>query len=367
MSFTEYVASTREILTQVHAKNVNSAKIIEGNAPFELHPPLSDSLGAQKKYRRGVLLIHGLTDSPYFMRYLSDFFQKCGFRVMAVLLPGHGTQPGDLLNVSWQDWAKTVAYGAYQLSKEVDELYLAGYSTGATLAIYQRLRDTQVQGLFLFSPALQISSRAACANFHKLYSWMLPSAKWLNILPDLDIYKYESFPKNAAAQMYALTKILSAKLMHHGIDVPVFTAASVDDVTVSSASTIKFMRQVKHPASKLVLYANNATRPPENFSVGKLEVVNSAFPAQRILSSAHTALLLPPDDVYYGEGGTYSNCLHYYPDDLEKYATCLRHSAQVNQGEITPMNLKMGTLRRLMYNPNFAALQTSMRQFIDNL
>ena len=37
------------------------------------------------------------------------------------------------------------------------------------------------------------------------------------------------------------------------------------------------------------------------------------------------------------------------------------------QGEITEENLKAGILRRLMYNPNFAALKVSMRQFIDKL
>ncbi len=75
------------------------------------------------------------------MRHLAEFFLENGFRVMAVLLPGHGTQPGDLLEVTWQEWAKTVAYGAYKLAEEVDEVYLAGYSTGATLSVYQSLRD----------------------------------------------------------------------------------------------------------------------------------------------------------------------------------------------------------------------------------
>jgi esterase/lipase len=43
------------------------------------------------------------------MRHLADFFRQNGFRVMAVLLPGHGTQPGDLLDVTWQEWARPSA------------------------------------------------------------------------------------------------------------------------------------------------------------------------------------------------------------------------------------------------------------------
>jgi hypothetical protein len=39
----------------------------------------------------------------------------------------------------------------------------------------------------------------------------------------------------------------------------------------------------------------------------------------------------------------------------------------VLQGEITKANLEAGILRRLMYNPNFAALKVSMKRFIDSL
>jgi len=218
LAFADYVARNRDMLSRAHAGAADWEKIVDGNAPFELTPNnpspppcrgraregVEASLpGQQKPYRRGVLLTHGLSDSPYFMRHLAAFFQENGFRVMAVLLPGHGTQPGDLLEVTWQEWARTVAYGADKLAEEVDEVYLAGYSTGATLSVYQSLRDNRVRGLFLFSPALRITRRAALANLHKLYSWLIPSAKWVDIKPDLDIYKNESFTKNAAAQTYA--------------------------------------------------------------------------------------------------------------------------------------------------------------------
>lgn len=199
LAFVDYVARTRDMLFRAHAGAADPEKIVDGNAPFELKPPPGFSPGQQKTYRRGVLLTHGLSDSPYAMRHLADFFQQNGFRVMSVLLPGHGTQPGDLLDVTWQEWAKTVAYGAHQLAREADEIYLAGYSTGATLSVYHSLRDDRVLGLFLFSPALKVNRRAAFAKLHKLYSWLIPSAKWVGIKPDLDIYKYESFTKNAAA------------------------------------------------------------------------------------------------------------------------------------------------------------------------
>jgi esterase/lipase len=372
LAFADYVARNRDMLGRAHAGAADLEKIVDGNAPFELKPPAGFPAGQQKTYRRGVLLTHGLTGSPYSMRHLAAFFQQNGFRVMVVLLPGHGTQPGDLLEATWQEWAKTVAYGAYKLAEEVDEVYLAGYSIGGALSVYQSLRDSRVRGLFLFSPAIKVTRRAALANLHKLYSWLIPSARWVDIKPDLDIYKYESFPKNAAAQTYALTRELGAllqqpKLQGRGLDIPVFTVASEDDITVKTSAILEFIACARHRSSKLVLYTTEPEKIPQGILAGRLELVNSAVPGQKILSSAHTAIVVPPEDKHYGAAGEYSNCVHYYPDDMEKYAACLKHPERDWQGEITEKNLAAGILRRLMYNPNFAALEASMKRFIDDL
>lgn len=369
LAFADYVARSRDMLGSAHsgAGDVNPKKIVDGNAPFELKPVATGSSGHKNPYRRGVLLTHGLTDSPYFMRHLAAFFQENGFRVMAVLLPGHGTQPGDLLAVNWHEWAKAVAYGADRLADEVDDVYLAGFSAGGALSVYQSLRDDRVRGLFLFSPAFKISPRAALANLHKLYSWLIPSGKWVDIMPDRDIYKYESFPKNAAAQMHALTRELGAQLRQHEVVIPVFAVASEDDATVDTSATLEFMAQARHPASRLVLYTTAPEKFPSGIPVERLELVDSVVHEQKILSSAHTAIVLPGYDAHYGVAGEYANCAYYYPGDMEKYTACIKHPEQALQGEVTEQNLKAGILRRLMYNPNFAALKISMRRFIDGL
>jgi len=365
--FAEYVARDRDMLRRVHAGAVDLEKKVDGNAPFELKPLPGFPAGQHKPYRRGVLLTHGLSDSPYVMRHLADFFRQNGFRVMAVLLPGHGTQPGDLLEVTWQEWAKTVAYGAYKLADEVDELFLAGYSTGATLSIYHSLRDYRVSGLFLFSPAICITPKAALAKLHKIYSWLIPSAKWVDIKPDLDIYKYESFTKNAAAQTYALTGKLKDQLRQHELDIPIFAVASEDDITVNTSAIFEFFSRVNHPSSKLVLYTTEPEKYSPDFLADRLELVNSVVLGQRILSSAHTAIVMPPEDKHYGEAGEYSNCVHYFPGEMENYAACLKHPEHDLQGEVTRRNLAAGIMRRLMYNPHFAALKISMQNFIDRL
>jgi esterase/lipase len=367
--FCDYVAAAREMLLKAHAAKPPDlrARIVAGNAPFELTPAEGAPKGRGKPFRRGVLLVHGLTDSPYFMHPLAEFFRNQGFRVMAILLPGHGTQPGDLLEVRWEDWARAVAYGVEQLAREVDEVCLGGYSAGATLAVRQALVDHRVRGLFLFSPALRVSPAAALANLHKAYSWLWPAGKWVDIKPDDDIYKYESLAKNAAFQMHALIRDLNARLRGRELNIPVFAAASADDTTVDSAATLAFMARLRHAPSHLVYYTTDTERMPSGLPASRVELISSVLAEQNIVSFSHLSLLVPPEDAHYGASGAYSNCLHYFPGDMRRYAACRRNAPPVLQGEVTREHLRQGVMRRLTYNPHFNRLESSMQQFIERM
>lgn len=357
MSFAAYVQHTQEMLRQIHEWKNDGEQIIAGNSPFELQPSGNFEKGHDKPCRRGILLTHGLTDSPYQMRHLAAFFQRMGFRVMAPLLPGHGTQPGDLLNVRWKEWRKAVNFGVSRLAEEVDELYLGGLSAGAALSVLQSAKDKRVCGLFLFSPALEIDLRAKWANLHRFYSRWVPKEAWINVMQDRDKYKYESFCKNAAAQMFALTQALPRA----GLKIPLFVAASADDVTVSASATLGFMDRARHAGNRLVWYA---TKKPDHQNI---EWVNSAVPGQHILGSAHTAIVMPPEDEHYGANGDYVNCLHYYENDKTSYHACCARGPDTWLGEVTEQNLRQGVVCRLTYNPHYAALEASIQEFIEGL
>ena len=167
--------------------------------------------------------------------------------------------------------------------------------------------------------------------------------------------------------MLGLDKELSALLQAHQISIPVFAAASEDDMTVNAAATVDFIARTRNPSSRLVLYTTDPGKHVPGIPAEKLELVNSVLPEQNIISAAHTSIVLPGDDAHYGVAGEYSNCVHYYPEEMEKYSACMTRSGQILQGEITEKNLQGGIVRRLMYNPNFTALEASMRRFIDKL
>jgi esterase/lipase len=361
MAFADYVTNCRTMLQAAHQHAPNAAQRVEGNAPFEIKPACAE--GKSHAYRRGIVLTHGLTDSPYFMRALGDFFAAQGFVMMAILLPGHGTQPGDLLKVHRDEWAQTLAYAVACMAHEADEIYLGGLSTGATLSIQHSLQDPRIRGLFLFSPALKITPLAAFAKLHKMMSWLLPRRAWVAIQPDGDLYKYESLTKNAVAQTYALTKSVQRQLRQHALNIPIFSALSIDDATVNSAASLAFMAQATHPNKHTVLYAAQDLHLTQK----NIECVVIRDEQQHILSSAHTAIVLPDDDAHYGKSGDYANCTHYFPEQPTHYAACLRSDIAINRGEINPDNLQQGVMKRLMSNPKFAQLKTSLTEFIASL
>lgn len=112
--------------------DLNSAKkeqIISWNSPFILDIDDKKCIGKKK----GILVIHGLSDSPFTSRDIANYFNQNCFTVYSILLTGHGTRPGDLLKISYKDWIKQVEYGVKELAKKVDKIYISGFSTGGAL------------------------------------------------------------------------------------------------------------------------------------------------------------------------------------------------------------------------------------------
>ena len=100
------------------------------NHTFILEPP-GEPVG-------GVLLLHGLTDSPYSMRSIGLMLADQGFKVVGLRLPGHGTVPAGLTQVELEDLEAATQMAMRDLRKLAGAhkpLYAMGYSNGAALAV----------------------------------------------------------------------------------------------------------------------------------------------------------------------------------------------------------------------------------------
>jgi esterase/lipase len=363
--FDEYIRQSGRMIekARVDINETNRDVILDANQPFELKPDEGRfPRNREGRYERGILLIHGLSDSPYFLKPIARRLQERGFLVRSILLPGHGTVPGDLLNVNYQEWVRATEYGVEQLKPYVEKLYLGGFSTGGALCVREALKNQDVQGLILLAPAVGLKSPwAFMADFLKAFKDWLGSEG-----DDKDYAKYETFAVNGGAQVYHLTREIDAAFAAgKRLSMPVFAVLSADDISVDTAKMVDvFDAYVTSPKSVLLLYGK-ADMKDRNDSAGRILFRQSYFPEERILDYAHISLPIPPDDPHYGKNGGYKYCLHYQAD-REKRTSCL-HDPQVWQGEITQENLSKYTLRRLTYNPRYDEMIKVLDRFLAGL
>ncbi|TNF87081.1 MAG: alpha/beta fold hydrolase, partial [Gammaproteobacteria bacterium] len=171
----------------------------------------------------GVLMLHGMSDSPYSLRALAERLHAEGVHVVGLRYPGHGTAPASLTRTTWEDMYGAVALAARHLETVLGDdkpLYVFGYSTGGPLAVELSLRalaDEDVplpEGLVLFSPAMGITPLAALTPWQARLGRVLGLEKvaWNSIEIEYDPFKYRSFPLNAAVQVWRLANHVNAGL-----------------------------------------------------------------------------------------------------------------------------------------------------------
>jgi len=358
----------------------------------------------------GVLLLHGMSDSPYSLRALGETLNQRGYQVLGLRLPGHGTAPSGLTSVSWQDMAAAVRLGMQHLSATVGEkpIHIIGYSTGAPLALDFALDAEQGSvalmpaSLVLISPAIGVSPAAALATWKRRLSVMpgLGGLAWLQVQPEFDPYKYNSFATNAGEQVHRLTRSVAGRIAARGESAstgmlpPTLILKSTVDATVSTDAVVN--RLLKHLAPNrhaLVLFdinrfamkssllvsdpgpltarlMDNATLPfavtlvtnenpesaavmarhkaPFSAEVSSTEPLELAWP-RGVISLSHVALPFPPDDPLYGQRPAGN-------DDV------LFLGEMAIQGERGLLKIPADWLLRLRYNPFYDYLE---QQVID--
>ena len=161
------------------------------NRSFELVP---------ESIQGGALLMHGLSDSPYSLRRIGELFHARGFYVLGLRLPGHGTIPGALTEVDWEDWLAASRIAARHVRERIGPdkpFVISGYSNGGAVTVkysLDALTDStlpRADQLILFSPEIGITPFSAIANAHKLFSFIpyFEQSKWLSIQPEYDPFK----------------------------------------------------------------------------------------------------------------------------------------------------------------------------------
>jgi alpha-beta hydrolase superfamily lysophospholipase len=325
---------------------------VNWNRTFELTP---------ERARGGVLLLHGMSDSPYSLHAIGALLKEHGWHVLGLRLPGHGTAPSGLLDMTWKDLRAATRLGMRHLHSQLGPtapLLIVGYSNGAALgtdyalSLLEGEKLPRLDGLILLSPALALSPIAGLAVWQSRVSHLpgLSKLAWLDVLPEYDPYKYNSFPVHAGDEVYRLARDVEERLRVRAKAGPVqgFPATlafqSVIDATIKADGIANvLLHRVAPGRHSLVLYDINRSADAipfvregdtgwggkllegealpfaltlvtnENASSSRVHAVNRpaggtqsqpepldlAWPAG-VFALAHVSLPFPPHDPVYG-------------------------------------------------------------------
>lgn len=157
--------------------------------------------------------------------------------------------------MEWEQWlaaSRLAVREATRLAGRDVPLHLVGYSNGGALALkytLDALEDNTLrrpQQLILLSPMIGVTAFARFAGLAGLPALFPAFAKaaWLNVTPEYNPFKYNSFPVNAARQSYLLTKALQQQISRDARSSrlnelpPVLTFQSIMDSTVSTRAVV---------------------------------------------------------------------------------------------------------------------------------
>ena len=358
----------------------------------------------------GVLLLHGLSDSPYSLRKMGQKLSASGAYVLGLRIPGHGTAPSGLVKIKWEDMAGAVRLAMGHLKKQFGDipLYIVGYSNGGALAVQYILSTLEnvslprASGVVLISPEIGVAKIAALAVWQDRIGRLLslPKLAWNSVLPEYDPFKYNSFAVNAGHQAFRLTNEIQNQITRYTkSDVlsqlpPIMAFQSVVDATVRVPALIEgLFDRLPQGDHELVLFDINrlATNDPlmdtgprnviaslldkpmlsyrlslvsnESTSSRKVAVYQrytgssekSVFPLSLawpagVYSLSHVALPFAPDDPLYGG------------DDAGK-SPGIQLGNVVLRGENGVLRVNPASLLRLRWNPFYDYLEQRVLQF----
>lgn len=358
-----------------------------------------------------VVLLHGLTDSPYTMRNLALHYQAKGFVVVCIRMPAHGTAPAALTSVEWQDWlaaTRLAVRTATSYIKPEQSLHLVGYSNGGALALLYALNALsddslkQANQIVLIAPMIGVTPFAKFSSLAELPAIFpqFANTRWVDIIAEYNPFKYNSFPVNGARQSHRLTAAL--KETRDKTDnallaqlPPILTFVSALDNTINNQATIDFYDSLTSNNNELVIFdinrsstvypllgersenatirllagpvrsynrlivTNNETSKTrvERIDAGKADITITPlaldYPSD-IYSLSHIALPYPETDSLYGNK----------PTTLNEFGISLGTLTVrgERQGLVTPLE----NLLRIAYNPFYPFLLEQIDQTIND-
>ncbi|MEC7814631.1 MAG: alpha/beta fold hydrolase [Pseudomonadota bacterium] len=359
--FEDYRAEARAVVAanRVAVDGFSREQQVAWNLPFR--SPAAEHCAPEQT--TGLLMIHGLADSPFVFRDLARALSDQCVEVRAPLLQGHGTRPGDLTVASADVWRAQVAEHFQALANDVDHVLIGGFSLGGALATDYALSGQQPapEGLITFAPAWQL-------NRLDRYLWLARLADlfadFVEEEPELNPVKYESFAINSGVQIGEVLKRVQTGLGNSDRQpLPLFLVATEADSVINLPYlTEQFQTRFRHPDSRMLVFRDTRDKWVPEQTDPRIQSLNSYRPDDFILEFSHQSLLIAPDNELYGIGAPLQRCLE--PNNI-----ALDACQQLGDGELW-FSAWHDTERpvftsRLTWNPWFDTTVEALAEFID--
>lgn len=209
-----------------------------------------------------ALLIHGLTGSPFEVRYLAERLHQTGMRCLGPLLVGHGGPARTLATTSRTEWL-TQTHEALRRLEGARRTFVVGCSMGALVAcVLAHEAPAAVDGLALLAPALRLATPgrlAAALGRTVLGSRIIVPKRTGSDVHDPEMRRRNPcmnwVPLAAVAELEALASEVDRMLP--GVAAPAIVVAGAQDHTVTMGGARRLARRLgSGPAELLVLPAS---------------------------------------------------------------------------------------------------------------
>jgi carboxylesterase len=213
---------------------------------------------SKSKTKIGCLLIHGWTSSPQELEALKNHLIGKGIQVSTPILPGHGTRPEHLNEVSWQDWISESEKELEKLRQSVDKIFVGGVSLGGNIA-FLLAHKNHIDGIISMGTPIYLNwERAArvglaiinLTGFSKrLIKKWYPADMDTNILTQKS--QYWEFPAKSAGDVFKI--ISESKKVLPGIKAPALIMQSKNDHVVKPGTAEFIYKELPSTQKDLVI------------------------------------------------------------------------------------------------------------------
>ena len=180
-------------------------KIMEGAGPF-----------FYEGSKIGIIMIHGGGGGTCadLKPLAEDLHEKGGYTISVSLLPGYGTSPEELKNISIKEWYDHLEKDLQTVQKKCEKIFMGGHSMGGVLTLISASKH-DLDGIFTISapyglkgilPKLIPLAKLFRVKYHAVESDKLKEetgGKWIG---------YDKIPVNIGNKMITLLKEMKQRL-----------------------------------------------------------------------------------------------------------------------------------------------------------